>query len=70
MQEVDPDCKTSFCSGAKRYSNGCTSATCLVKKLAFEKEMQNRLATQNELRQRQAINALATPTDSAAQNQD
>ena len=55
VQQIDPDCKTSFCSRAQRYSNECTSATCLTKKLAFEKDMRNRLAAQNELRQRQAI---------------
>ena len=65
VQEIDPDCNTSFCSRAKRYSNECTSASCLTKKLAFEKEMRDRLAARNELalRQRQAINAKATPTE-------
>ncbi len=70
VQQIDPDCKTSFCSRAKRYSNACTSATCLTKKLAFEKDMQNRLAARNALRQRQAINANATPTEPAAQSRD
>ena len=52
VQQIDPDCKTSFCSRAKRYSNECTSAACLTKKVALEKDMLNSLATQNELRQR------------------
>ena len=68
VQQIDPDCKTSFCSRAKRYSNECTSAACLTKKLTLEKELLNRLAVQNELRQRQAANA--TPTEPAAQSQD
>ena len=70
VQRIDSDCQTSFCSRAKLYSNDCTSAGCLTKKLAFEKDMQNRLAAQNELRQQQAINANATPTAPVAQNQD
>ena len=70
VQQIDPDCQTSFCSRAKRYSNECTSAACQTKKVAFEKDMRDRLATQNELRQRQAINANATPTAPATQSQD
>ena len=70
VQQIDPDCQTSFCSRAKRYSGECTSAACLTKKLTFEKDMRDRLAAQNELRQRQAINANATPTDPAAKSQD
>lgn len=70
VQQIDPDCQTSFCSRAKTYSNDCTSSGCLTKKLAFEKEMQDRLAAQNELRQREAINANATPVAPASQSQD
>ncbi len=70
VQQIDPDCQTSFCSRAKLYSNECTSMTCQTKKLTFEKDMQDRLAAQNALRQRQAINANATPTAPATQSQD
>jgi Domain of unknown function (DUF4124) len=70
VQQIDPDCQTSFCSRAKRYSSECTSAACQTKKLTFEKDMRDRLAAQNELRQRQAINANATPTAPTPQNQD
>jgi hypothetical protein len=74
VRQVDPKCQTSFCSRAKLYSDGCTSATCQIKKLTFEKEMQDRLEAQNTLRQQQAINANATPTPTptapATQNRD
>ncbi len=70
VQRIDSDCQTSFCSRAKLYSNGCTSATCQTKKLTFEKDMKNRLAAQNALRQQQAINANTTPTAPATQSQD
>jgi Domain of unknown function (DUF4124) len=70
VRQIDPDCRTSFCSRAKTYSNDCTSAGCLTKKLAFEQEMQDRLAAQNELRQREAINADATPVAPGSQSQD
>jgi hypothetical protein len=70
VQQIDPDCQTSFCSRAKHYSDECTSAVCQTKKLTFEKDMQDRLAAQNALRQPQAINANATPTAPATQNQD
>ena len=70
VQQIDPDCQTSFCSRAKSYSNDCTSAGCLTKKIAFEKEMQDRLAAQNKLRQREAINANATPVAPASEGQD
>ena len=70
VQQIDPDCETSFCSRAKRYSTECTSAACQTKKLTFEKDMRDRLAAQNELRQRPAINANATPTEPAAESQD
>ncbi len=68
--QIDPDCQTSFCSRAKRYSGDCTSATCLTKKLSFETEMRDRLAAQNELRQHQAINANAVPTPPISRSQD
>jgi hypothetical protein len=69
VQQIDPDCLTSFCSRAKTYSNECTSAGCLTKKLAFESEMQDRLSAQEELQRQQAINANATPIPPASQNQ-
>jgi hypothetical protein len=62
VQQIDSNCQTSLCSRAKRYSNGCTSAACLTKKLAFESDVQGRVATQNGLRQQQAIDASAAPT--------
>jgi hypothetical protein len=68
--QIDPECRTSYCSRAKQYSDGCTSFGCQTKKLAFEKELQDRLAAQNELKQRQAINANATPVAPSSQNQD
>jgi len=68
--QIDPDCQTSFCSRAKRYSGDCTSATCLTKKVSFETEMRDRLAAQNELRQHQAINANAVPTPPISRSQD
>jgi hypothetical protein len=69
VQQIDPKCQTSFCSRAKLYSNGCTSAACQTKKLTFKKEMQDRLAAQNAPRQQQAINANATPTPTAPASQ-
>lgn len=68
--QIDPECRTSYCSRAKQYSDGCTSLGCQTKKLAFEREVQGRLAAQNELKQRQGINANATPVAPASQNQD
>jgi len=70
VRQIDPDCQTSFCSRAKTYSNDCSSAGCLSKKVAFEKEMQDRLSAQNELRQGQAINANVTPVAPGTQSQD
>jgi len=70
VEQIDPDCQTSFCSRAKKYSDGCTSANCQTKKLAFEMDMRDRLAVQDELRQRQAINANSAPTAPATQSQD
>ena len=61
VQEFDPGCETSYCSRAQSYSKGCTSATCQAKKLALEKDVQNRLETREMLRQQQAINANAVP---------
>ena len=70
VQQIDSDCQTSYCSRAKHYSNNCTSSGCLTKKLVFEKDMQDRVATQNQQRQQQAINANTTPTAPTAQSQD
>lgn len=70
VQQIDPDCQTSFCSRAKKYGNECTSASCQTKRLAFEKDMRDRLAAQNELRQGQAINANTTPTVPVTHSQD
>ncbi len=70
VKQIDSDCQTSFCSRAKHYSNDCASAGCLTKKLAFEKDMQDRVAIQNQQRQQQAVNANATPTAPATQSQD
>lgn len=70
VEQIDPDCQTSFCSRAKQYSNNCTSIGCQTKKLAFEKDMQDRLAAQKEMKKRQAINANAVPIAPASQNQD
>lgn len=70
VKQLDSDCQTSFCSRAKRYSNECTSAGCLTKKLAFEKDMQNRVALHNQHLKKQAINANATPTAPKSQSQD
>lgn len=69
VKQLDSDCQTSFCSRAKRYSNECASAGCLTKKLAFEKDMQNRVALHNKHLKKQAINANATPTAPKAQSQ-
>ena len=62
VKQIDSDCQTSFCSRAKHYSDECTSAGCLTKKLAFESDVQGRVAAQNGLRQQQAIDASAAPT--------
>lgn len=70
VKQIDPPCQTSYCSRAKHYSNNCTSAACQSKRISFEKDMRDRLAAENELRQRQAINANATPTAPATQSQD
>jgi hypothetical protein len=70
VEQIDPNCETSFCSRAKQYSSDCASMGCQTKKLAFEKDMRDRLAAQTELQNRQAINANATPTAPASQNQD
>jgi hypothetical protein len=61
VQEFDPGCETTYCSRAKSYSSDCTSAGCLTKKLAFERDVQNRLETREKLRQQQAINANVVP---------
>lgn len=70
VKQIDSGCQTSFCSRAKHYSGNCTSAGCLTKKLAFEKDMQNRAALYNQHLKKQAINANATPTAPTAQSQD
>lgn len=70
VQEFDPGCKTSYCSRAKHFSNACTSAACQTKRLAFERDVQDRLAARKQLREQQAINANTTPTAPTAQNQD
>lgn len=62
VQEFDPGCETTYCSRAKSYSSNCTSAGCQTKKLAFERDVQDRIETQEKLRQQQAINANAVPT--------
>ena len=69
VKQIDSDCQTSFCSRAKHYSKECTSAGCLTKKLAFEKDMQNRVALHNQHLKKQAINANATPTAPNSQSQ-
>jgi len=61
VRELDPGCDTTYCSRAKSYSSNCTSAGCQTKKLTFERDVQNRLETQEKLRQQQAINANAVP---------
>jgi len=61
VQDFDPGCETTYCSRAKSYSGNCTSAGCQTKKLAFERDVQNRLETQEKLRQQQAINANVVP---------
>ena len=61
VQQFDPDCKTSYCSRAKRFTNECTTAGCQTKKIAFEKDVRNRVDIENQRRQ-QAINANTIPT--------
>jgi hypothetical protein len=61
VQQFDPGCETTYCSRAKSYSGDCSSAGCQTKKLAFERDVQNRIETQEKLRQQQAINANAVP---------
>jgi hypothetical protein len=70
VQQIDQDCQTSFCSRAKHYSDNCTSVGCQTKKLAFEKDMRDRVAERNRLLQQQAINANSVPVPPASQNQD
>jgi hypothetical protein len=69
-KQIDPGCATSYCSRAKTYSGECTSSSCLTKKIAFEKDVRDRLSVQNELRRNQAINANATPVAPGTQSQD
>ena len=70
VRQIDPDCRTSYCSRAKTFSNDCKSAGCLTKKVAFEQEMRERLAAQEQLRQGGAINADTTPVAPTSQSQD
>ena len=70
VRQIDPDCRTSYCSRAKTFSNDCKSAGCLTKKVAFEQEMRDRLAAQEQLRQGGAINADTTPVAPTSQSQD
>lgn len=70
VQQIDPECKTSYCSRAKQYTESCRSATCRVKKIAFEKEVEDRIAQKNELRQPRAINANTVPTPPPSRNQN
>lgn len=62
VQEIDPGCQTSYCSRAKHFTNKCTSAACQTKKIAFEKDVRDRIEIENQRRQQQAINANTTPT--------
>jgi hypothetical protein len=70
VKQIDSDCQTSFCSRVKHYSNECSSAACLTKKLAFEKDMENRVALHNQHLKNQAINANATPPALKTESQD
>ena len=70
VQQIDPTCETTYCSRAKHYTEKCTSAACQTKKIAFEKDVQGRIAIENDRRRQQAINANTTPTPPASQNQD
>lgn len=65
VQQFDPGCETSYCSRAKSYSSDCTSAGCQTKRLTFEREVRDRIETQEQLRQQQAINANAVPVPNA-----
>lgn len=62
VQQFDPECQTSYCSRAKTYTNKCRSAGCQAKKIAFERDVRDRVEIENQRRQSQAINANTTPT--------
>ncbi|NIM28943.1 MAG: DUF4124 domain-containing protein [Gammaproteobacteria bacterium] len=69
-KQLDPECKTSYCSRAKRYTESCGSATCQTKKIAFEKDVQERIALRNQNREQQAINANTVPTPPTSQGRN
>ena len=52
VRQIDPDCSSHYCSDAKRYSDECRSVTCQANKLAFEREMRDRVQRAIELRSR------------------
>lgn len=64
-QQLDPGCETSYCSRARHYSENCSSAACVTKRLAFKREVEDKLALKEQLREQQAINANTTPTPPA-----
>lgn len=66
VQQLDPDCTTSYCSRAKTYSEGCATFGCQTKRLAFESEVQDLVDAKKELRRQQAIDASAVPTPPSA----
>ena len=70
VRRLDPQCRTSYCSRAKHFSADCTSLGCQTKRLAFEREVQDKLDAQAELRRQQAINANTVPTAPVTQGQD
>jgi hypothetical protein len=70
VRQIDPTCQTTYCSRAKHFTEKCTSAACQTKKIAFETDVRDRIAVENERRQQQAINANTTPTPPTSQNQD
>lgn len=70
VKQIDPTCQTSYCSRAKQYTDKCATAACQTKKIAFEKDVRDRIAIENERRQQHAINANTTPTPPASQSQD
>jgi hypothetical protein len=70
VQQIDRECLTSYCSRAKHYTEKCSSAACQTKKIAFEKEVRDRIAVENDRRRKQAINANTTPTPPISQSQD
>ena len=69
-KQIDPECTTSYCSRAKRYSSDCRTASCQTKKISFESDVRKRIASKNQERESQAINANAVPTPPASHRQD